>query len=99
MSKGISNIQIRNTIKILGDEDINDNFLGVFPSNHMNKFINHAAMKFEKKGKYLFVITNTDNSEKGGHNDGVYLISSQKQIFFLWIFWARWFKTLHHTGR
>ena len=45
MSKGISNIQIKNTIKNFGDEDINDNFVGVFPSNHMNKLINHAAMK------------------------------------------------------
>ena len=86
MSKGISNIQIKNTIKNLGDEDINDNFVGVFSSNHMNKLINHAAMKSEKKGKYPFVITNTDSSEKGGHTGGVYLISSQKQIFFLWIF-------------
>ena len=50
----------------MNDKDINDNFVGVFPSNHMNNFINHAAMISEKKGKYPFVIAKTDSSEKGG---------------------------------
>ena len=34
--------------------------LGYFPSNYMNKFINHAAMIEDKKGKYPFIIANTD---------------------------------------
>ena len=33
----------------MDDEDINDNFIGVFHLDHMNKFINHAAMISEKK--------------------------------------------------
>ena len=40
MSKGISNLQIENAIRNIGDEDLDDNFAGVFLSNHMNKFIN-----------------------------------------------------------
>ena len=40
MNKGISNFQIENAIDNIGDEDLNNNFVGVFPSNHMNKFIN-----------------------------------------------------------
>ena len=34
----------------------------------MNKFINHAAMISEKKkkGKYPFIIANTDSSSRGG---------------------------------
>ena len=40
--------------------------MGVFPSNHMNKFVNIAAMISGKKGKYSFVIANTDSSEEGG---------------------------------
>ena len=60
MSKGISNFQIENAIDNIGDEDLNNNFLGVFPSNRMNKFINHSAMISSKKGKYPFVIANTD---------------------------------------
>ena len=49
----------------MNDEDIYDNFVGVFPLNHMNKFIDTAAMLSEKKGKCPFVIANTDSSEKG----------------------------------
>ena len=32
----------------------------------MNKFIDHAAMISEKKGKYPFVIANADSSSKVG---------------------------------
>ena len=64
MIKGISNVQIENAIENIGDEDLNDNFVGVFPSNRMSKFINHSAMISSKKGKYPFVIANTDR-EKG----------------------------------
>ena len=51
MAKGISNFQIENALQNINDEDINDNFVGVFPSNHVNKFINHAAMISKKKRK------------------------------------------------
>ena len=51
MAKGISNFHIENDLKNIDDEDIHDNFVGVFPSNHMKKIINHAAMIFEKKRK------------------------------------------------
>ena len=51
MAEGISNLLIENALQNIDDEDINDNFVGVFPSNHMNKFINHAAMISAKKRK------------------------------------------------
>ena len=83
MSKGISNFQIENAIKNLGDDDLDDNFVGVFPSNHLNKFINHAAMIFEKKGKYPFVIANTDSNEKNGtHWWNILNIEPKTDIFF-----------------
>ena len=41
---GISNFQIEDTFKKIGDEDLLENTFGVFTSNYMNKFINHAAM-------------------------------------------------------
>ena len=63
MSKGISNFQIEEAFKNIKDEDINNNFVGVFPSNYMNKFIDHKMMISEKKKKekrkYLFFIANT----------------------------------------
>ena len=63
---GISNFQIEDAIKRIGDKDLSKNFVGVFPSNYMNKFINHAAMIEDKKGKYPFIIANTDSNEKKG---------------------------------
>ena len=54
MSKGVINFQIENALKNMDDEDVNENFFGVFPTNHMNKFINHAATISEKKRKMPF---------------------------------------------
>ena len=52
----VSNFQIENLIANIGDDDLVSNFVGVFPSNHMNKFINHAAMISAKEWKYPFTI-------------------------------------------
>ena len=60
---GISNFQIENAIANVGDHDLISNFVGVFPSNYINKFIDHAAM-ISSKGKYPFIIANTDSSNK-----------------------------------
>ena len=62
---GISNFQIEDAMKNIGDEDLIDNFVGVFSSNYMNKFIDHAAV-ISDKGKYPFIIANTDSSDKPG---------------------------------
>ena len=62
---------------------MDDNFVGVFPSNHINKFINHVAMISEKQGKYSFIIANTDSSEKGGiHWWSILDIEPKTDIFF-----------------
>ena len=50
----------------MDDPDINNNFVGAFPANLMNKFIDHKLMISEKKGKYPFLIANTDASSKKG---------------------------------
>ena len=65
MSEGISNFQTESTIKNLNDEDIMKNFVGVFPANRMNKFINFKVIS-EKTGKYPFFIANTDSLDKNG---------------------------------
>ena len=49
MSKGISNIQIEKPFREPNDQDIDENFVGVFPANHMNRFINYKTMISEKK--------------------------------------------------
>ena len=57
--------------------------LGYFPSNYMNKFINHAAMIEDKKGKYPFIIANTDKDNKRGtHWWSILDIEPRNDIFF-----------------
>ena len=83
MSKGISNVQLETAIESIGDHDLNDTFVSVFPSNRTSKFINHSAMISFKKGKYPFVIANTDSSEKGGtHQWSILDIEPKTDIFF-----------------
>ena len=83
MSKRISNSQIENALKNMKDEDINNNFVGVFPSNYMNKFIKHAAIISGKKRKYPFIIANTDSFGKSGtHWWSLLDIEPKTDIFF-----------------
>ena len=48
-SNGISNFQIEEALTNIGDEDIENNFTGVFPLNHMNKCIDHKLIISGKK--------------------------------------------------
>ena len=79
----ISNFQIENAIKKIGDEDLLDNVVGVFPSDCMNRFINHSAMIEEKKGKYPFIIANTDaDNKKGTHWWSMLNTEARNELFF-----------------
>ena len=79
---GISNFQIEDAIKKIGDEDLSESFVGVFPSIYMNKFINYAAMIEGKKGKYPFIIANTDkDSERVTHWWSILDIKPRNDIF------------------
>ena len=80
---GISNFQIEEAFKKIDDEDLLDNFIEVFPSNYMNKFINHVAM-IKDSGKFPFIIANTDASNKPGvHWWSILDIEPRSDIFFL----------------
>ena len=41
MCEVISNFQTEQAFKNLNDPDINDDFVGAFPANQMNKFIDY----------------------------------------------------------
>ena len=81
MVDGISNFQIEEAFKNTNDPDIIDNSWGAFPPNHMNKFIDRTSMISQKKGKYPFVIANTNSSNKSSTHGGVYLTLNLKSIF------------------
>ena len=79
---GISNFQIEEAFKKIDDEDLLNNFVGVFPSNYMNKFINHAAM-IEDSGKFPLIIANIDASNKPDvHWWSILDIEPRTDIFF-----------------
>ena len=78
----ISNFQIEEAIAKIGDEDLLENFVGVFPSNYMNKLINHAAVIKDRKGKFPFIIANTDSSDKGTHWWNILDKDPKNDIFF-----------------
>ena len=64
MTQGISKLQIEKAFKELNDRDIDENFAGVFPANRINRLIDCKTMISAKKGKYLFIIANTDSDDK-----------------------------------
>ena len=79
---GISHFQIEEAFKKIDDNDLLDNFVGAFPSNYMNKFINHAAM-IEDSSKFPFIIANTGASDKPGvHWWSILDIEPRTDIFF-----------------
>ena len=62
---GISDETIVKFFENETDDDLTSNFVGVFPSNYVTKFIYFNKMMNEKK-RYPFVIMNTDCSNKNG---------------------------------
>ena len=54
MLKGTSNFQIESAIKRLNDNDIIENFVGVFPANYINRFIDYKSLMSEKRASIRF---------------------------------------------
>ena len=80
--EGTSNGQTEKAFRGLGDPDLLDNFVGVFPSDYLNKFVNHAAM-INNSDKYPFIIANTDDSQKAGtHWSCILDFEPKTDIFF-----------------
>ena len=83
MSNDICSFQIEEAFKNIGDEDIENKFVGTFPLNHMNKLINHNLIICEKKRKYPFIIASTDASNKSGtYWWSILKIEPKADIFF-----------------
>ena len=86
MTKGISNFEIEPVFKEINSDDLNENFLAVFPSDKINKFIMFERMMPGKK--YPFIISNADRSDKNGtHWWSILNISPKSELFFLLFFW------------
>ena len=80
---GISNDAVIHFIENQEDEDLKENFVGVFPSNYIIKFISFHEMAKEKTKKYPFIIMNTDRSDKSDTHWWSCLDLHQKKEIFL----------------
>ena len=80
---GISNEAIEDFFEKVNDEDLKNNFIGVFPSNFINNFISyHSIIKNRSKVKYPFIIMNTDRSDRAGTHWWSFLdLHPKKEIF------------------
>ena len=79
---GISNDNIVDFFEKRRDEELKNNFVGVFPSNYVIKFIKFYRMMTEKRGRYPFVIMNTDRSDREGTYWRSFLdLHPKKEIF------------------
>ena len=77
----MTNFEIKHVFKEINKDDLNENFLGVFPSDKINKLIMFERMMPSKK--YPFVISNTDRSDKNGtHWWSILNISPNSELFF-----------------
>ena len=83
MTKGISNFQIEEVFRKLGMKTyVYNNFVGVFPLNYMNNFIDHEMIS-GKKEKYPFLKAKTQTAQANGvRTGGAYL------TFFLRFVWS-----------
>ena len=54
MAKGIGNFQIEKALKYIDNPDINQNFVGGFLANQMNRFIDYKTMISGKKRQISF---------------------------------------------
>ena len=81
---GISNETIDDFFEKVDDKDLENNFIGVFPSNLTNQFISHhAIIKTKANVKYPFIIMNTDRSDRNGTHWWSFLDLHPKKDIFL----------------
>ena len=90
---GISNEEIVKYFEKITDVDFKKNFIGVFPSNYITKFISFHEMMLDEKKKYPFIIMNTDrNNRKGEHWWSFLDLHEKKEIFLFDSFGFEGFK-------
>ena len=90
---GISNEEIVKYFEKITDVDFKKNFIGVFPSNYITKFISFHEMMLDEKKKYPFIIMNTDrNNRKGEHWWNFLDLLKKKEIFLFDSFGFEGFK-------
>ena len=81
--EGLGNFAIEEIFNKANNSDLLQNFVGVFPSDKMNKFLDFKKMM--KGKKYSFLIANIDRSDKQGTHWWSILDIDGKKIFCYFI--------------
>ena len=64
---GIGNIDIENIFSNEENDDFKKNYMGVYSSNNLTRYISfHDVISEKKNAKYQFAIFNTDRNNKAG---------------------------------
>ena len=91
--EGLSNFDLEEIFNRADNSGLLQNFVGVFPSNKMNKFLDFKKMM--KGKKYPFLIANTDRSDKQGtHWWSILDIDRKKYFLFFDSFGIKGLRTL-----
>ena len=72
MPKGISNFQIEKGLKDIDHPDINDNFVGGFTANQINRFIDYKTMMLGKRANIFLLLQTLIALTKTALTDGAY---------------------------
>ena len=85
MGDGINNSQIQNFFQKEENEDLKNNYVGVFSMDYITKYIKfHELVKEKNGGKYPFAIFNTDAHNKPGTHWWSFLdIQPKKSLLLL----------------
>ena len=66
MSKGISNFEINKFFENEENQDLKNNYMGVYSIDSITRYINFYEIIKKRNGKYPFAIFNTDKHNKPG---------------------------------
>ena len=66
MSKGISNFEINKFFENEENQDLKNNYMGVYSIDSITRYINVYEIIKKRNGKYPFAIFNTDKHNKPG---------------------------------
>ena len=85
MDKGITNLEINKFFENEENQDIKNNYMGVYSTDSITRYINFYEIIKKRNAKYPFAIFNTDKNNKlDTHWWKFYGYSPQKKSYTIW---------------